>query len=197
MTQLIISLLIAVAIVLAIWFELSWYPAWPPWPIPSKETRFRVNPIKEFRIARKQRKEKHPDCVEPGNCSPQGRPHWPCVDCGGLTCSRSMRIDPKTLRRLLMPVCFGCADWREVTDPIINGSLRVGEMPEQLPGPTRMALRAFYESTDTRAVVEDVGAETLNQSIASLGLSGSMYAETRGGETVLRKVQPKAKAARS
>jgi hypothetical protein len=147
-------------------------------------------------------------CQETSCTRGNRQPHASCVDCGRRTHSRQMRTDPNTLQRQLRYVCDSCywdyafsgrgdqvnserarRDWKEVTDPIINGALHLGEMPEQLPGPTRAALRAFYESTETKAVVPDVSAGTLNNSLATLGLADSMYAETRGQKTVLRKVE--------
>lgn len=146
-----------------------------------------------------------PGCVE-ASCR-SDMIHRRCADCGVLTCVRQMRVNPKTLRRQLVGVCNDCYlrsmfdpaqerlkakrtrdDWEKVTDPILAGAIRPDEMPEQLPGATRMALRAFQRSEATTAVVPDLAAETLNQSIASLGLAGVMYAETRGKQTVLRKV---------
>lgn len=116
-----------------------------------------------------------------------------------------MRIDPATLRRRVQPLCTDCAihpdaeqeelreertrrDWKLLTDPIATGLLRRDEMPEQLPSTARAVLRAFFEMPDVEtAVVPDCDAQTLNGSIASLGLSELMYAETRSQHTVLRR----------
>lgn len=135
----------------------------------------------------------------------------PCTGCGTPTHERRLRI-VATGQRRVVPYCLDCLlrpdpaqarlrtqrtqkDWREITDPIAHGLLKPGTMPEQIPSYARAALRAFYESGDPRAVVHDVSANVLDQSIASLGLGSEMYAETRSGETVLRRITPTAKKA--
>jgi len=60
-------------------------------------------------------------------------------------------------------------------------------MPEQFPGQARQAIRAFADSGATRAIVPAVDAGTLEETIAILGLSAELYAETRDEQTVLRK----------
>jgi hypothetical protein len=160
---------------------------------------------------KRRRSTPHPDCIEGDSCAWVNRVghrlHGACADCGAITCERSLRIQPDLSRRVV-PVCNSCRlspnrrqsklasersrnDWLHVTDPIATGLLKPGVMPEQLPGPTRAALRAFYESSEMTAVVAGVGAETLNQSIATLGLGASMYAETRDKQTVLRRTGAK------
>lgn len=159
--------------------------------------RFKLWLIRPFR-------KRVPGCADTV-CRPD-MPHRPCADCGQLTDSSTIRVEPGTLRRRKVFVCDShrvrsnsrdeqlrkeraYKDWREITDPLVDDALRIGQMPEQIPGPTRAALRAFRESGDTRAVVDGINASTLNQSLRALGLDDEMYAETRGNETVLRRVE--------
>lgn len=162
--------------------------------------------IEKF-YARKYRKDRVEGCVELV-CRRHLR-HGSCSDCGRKTDNSQIRIDPKTLKRGKVIVCTECYihppravvlqqgrlsqqrtrdDWDKVTDPIDMAAIEADRMPEQLPGRTRAAIRAFLASPSDVAVVPGVGAETLNNSLATLGLSGDVYAETRDNETVLRKV---------
>lgn len=65
-------------------------------------------------------------------------------------------------------------------------------MPEQYPGISREALRAFLDSDLARATVPDTSASILNNTILTLGLRAEVYAEERSGKTVLRRVRPHA-----
>lgn len=140
-------------------------------------------------------------------CHSGHMPHGHCVECGIFTCDRMLMVQPGSLQRRLQFVCFHCRhfsvklatkqdrlreqrtrhDWTEVT-AVRPSRVYLDEMPEQLPGPARAALRDFINSDASRAVVPDVAAETLNNSIGVLGLSDSVYAETRDEQTVLRRV---------
>ena len=154
----------------------------------------------------------HPDCVN-DYCHPD-RQHLPCSYCFARTCGRGMRVDPRTLRRRLVPRCDNCSwqwhpedepartartqkDWLEITDPLRLDVLRLGEMPEQFPSDVRIALRAFYESREPTAVVDltTVTPASLNQAIANLGLTDYMYAEQRSHQVVLRRLKPTTQAA--
>ncbi len=61
-------------------------------------------------------------------------------------------------------------------------------MPDQYAGPTRDAVRAMLDSDAEEAVVKGIAAVTLNQSLSATGLDSKLYAETRDGETVLRRI---------
>lgn len=132
----------------------------------------------------------------------QPRRVGPCIGCGQPTHDRSVVVD-SNLRRRKPFVCSDCCgrvgdheyrvertrrDWQEVTDPVRRDRLLLDQMPEQYPGISREALRAFLDSDATRAVVPDTTPSILNRTIATLGLDDEVYAEERSGETVLRKV---------
>lgn len=158
------------------------------------------------RTIKRMEKSKIPGCASIGiSCRPAYQ-HGDCVDCGRLTCQSRMRIDPTTLRRRKMFVCWDCSmapqvdqarlaeqrtkrDWSLVTDPIEHDRIRRDVMPEQLPSASRATIRAFYTSDSQVAVVPDVEAETLNQTIGTLGLHRELFAETRNHQTVIRKVK--------
>jgi hypothetical protein len=166
--------------------------------------------------ARKREKTRVAGCVD-HICRPDA-PHGSCIDCGRVTDSRRLQIDPTTLRCRLMHICDGCVtaesstrrlnqqerlatqrtlrDWNHVTDPVNTGALRTGVMPEQIPGPTREAIRAFWLSGAAVAVATVSDAATLNNAIATLGLHDDMYAEIRSGEVVLRRLDRKAEGRR-
>lgn len=119
-----------------------------------------------------------------------------------------MRIEEASHRRRLMFVCMECylapkestsrkqlrlarertlRDWGVVSTPVNRSSLRGGEMPEQYASTAREAVRAFWDAGFEVATVRGVDDSTLNSAIATLGLQESLYAETRSGETVLRR----------
>ena len=147
------------------------------------------------------------DCVNTRFCRGRETRHGRCINCGDLTCSRSGYIDDAGRRRI-GSICpqenfvinhftktqttrrrdRRLADMEAVTVPPENGHMKFASMPDQYAGLTRDAIRSMLTADESEAVVDGIGASTLNASIRSTGLEGSLYAETRDGLTVLRKV---------
>jgi hypothetical protein len=206
MSQWMVGITVVAGVVIVGWM-LQW--VFPDIYMPAKYGF----PSSRFKL-RSKRPEPHPGCTDPLLCrGTEYRRHEPCVVCGGLTCRRSGWVDPDTLQRRVLPQCtlhsYGVRSSREqklfreqyelqtqrrrndlekVTVPPDDSHLQYGRMPDQYPGPVRDAIRAFLLSDDSEVVVTGISAGSLNESLASTGQAGDMYAETRGTETVLRKV---------
>ena len=159
------------------------------------------------KLQKKLRAQVRERCVE-RLCRPDHR-HDFCADCGGYTDSREMRVEEGSLRRRRVFVCSQCTwhtrpevrvrqeelrrlrtetDWANISDPIAHAAIIPDRMHEQYAGKAREVIRAFSASAFSVATVPDIDPGTLNQSIRTLGLEGSLYAEVRSDETVLRRV---------
>lgn len=157
-----------------------------------------------------QRRSTHPECVDRDLmyvCAGRTADHWPCYHCRELTCSKRLRIEPRSLRRRMVPCCERChgrrhhasegnarlqrtqKDWNEVTVPVHASAIVPGVMAEQFPGAARTAIRTFQHSDVEFATVPDLTPATLEGAIATLGLSDQMYAEQRDHTTVLRRTE--------
>ena len=132
----------------------------------------------------------------------------PCSYCATPTKQGRMKVNADTLRRKKVPICSRCQldpsrhfddsearqrrtkkDWSEMTTPIETEML-TDEMGEQYPAKSRAAIRAFMDGGMSRAELRDINsAETIQQSILTLGLGDEMYAETRGDVVVLRRIE--------
>lgn len=158
-----------------------------------------------WRYSRRRRRNAHPDCREPaGVCRGKDHEHARCVLCGDLTCHRGLYLEEHSLRRRVGPRCakWSCHDsaqeslrqqrtyddWERLTTPIVANML-IPAMGEQYPGPTRTALRAFLDSDMEEATIAEASPGALNGSIAALGLHDRIYAEQRGNDTVLRRIE--------
>lgn len=159
----------------------------------------------KFAVRRNDR-ERVEGCVE-HVCRPDMR-HGACCGCGRLTDGSTIVIDAKTLKRKKAMQCIHCMlsdrshaerqarlrekrterDWALLSDPVQTGTIRAEVMPEQYAGKARSAVRAFVASGALTAVVPDLDAASLTNTIGSLGLHGQVYAETRDDQTVLRRV---------
>lgn len=139
-------------------------------------------------------------CTEKGYLHQREKRHGLCYHCGNRTCCRAGYTNRDTLKRSVGYVCAACDllpesargarradDWNRM-DPASTERLTFASLPEQYPSATRTALRAFAESGAALAIVDDIDPGTLNVSIKTLALDHLVYAETRGGETVLRRV---------
>jgi len=158
-----------------------------------------------MKLARRFRNVLNGDRIEMG----YNRPCVPCDECGTKTTTRAMMIDPVSLRRTFVPRCASCRwDYPEdpvqkelrskryqidrglLTDPLDMSSIDTHLFPEQYSSRVRRVLRAFLASEAEAGVVnEDIGASSLNQTIATLGLRDELYAEERSGQTVLRRIR--------
>lgn len=143
-----------------------------------------------------------------GFCKGESSRHRCCNNCGAVTCSASLKIDARSLRRHWRAECDSCKwkslgdphqaalrskrtkqDWEHISAPVNRERIIAGQMGEQYPGVSRETIRAFRESGAVTAIAPDVDAASLQQTISVLGLEDEMYAETRGDETVLRRIQ--------
>lgn len=138
--------------------------------------------------------------------------HRNCSRCNKVTTRRSAWIDPVSLRRRILPICYSCADhadriqkphrekrtrkdWSQITTPV-NGNVLVSEMADQYVGVVRDTIRAFSVSEEPFATVEaNVSPGAIQRSIETLGLQNEMYAEQRDDTTVLRRVNKTDKGA--
>jgi hypothetical protein len=139
-------------------------------------------------------------------CCGSPESHRQCTTCAKLTTTRKVWVDPRSLRRRIVPICYECAekvdrmqkpyrekrvrkDWSEVTTPVRNGSLAAA-MNDQYVGVVRDTIRAFSASDeDFATVVPEVSPAALQRSIDTLGLQDEMYAEQRDDTTVLRRIR--------
>jgi len=201
-----IGVLTVVLVVYMTWaFPLVW-KTWAPWLPHDRFEAYRLR-------SRWNVTGPVETCVEGEQCRHKGqRPsrkdgwdyttHKECVVCSAWTCNRSGWIDPQTLRRTVRFVCRldertqtqtelaqerRRQDLEKVTIPPDDSHLTYGYMPDQYPGLTRDAIRAFLSSDADEVVVDGIQAGTLNESLASTGQGDEAYAEQRGNETVLRK----------
>ena len=153
----------------------------------------------------KRRPGRAPGCAETV-CRPT-LAHGNCVFCGALCDGRTVSIEPETLRRRMVFCCSPCLfsgrangpeqqrlreersrrDWKLATDPHDASRVELGTLPEQIPSEVRKAIRVFHDSPEPSAVLFGITVTTANQSIESLGLHAQMFAETRSGQTVIRK----------
>lgn len=150
-------------------------------------------------------RKRYPGCTD-SICRPDMQ-HRPCSVCFEITdskqvviadtgkrtqqffCDRHSQEAKNGPRQDRLRAARTSRDWSEVTTPINTKTIRPDRMPEQFAGRTRAALRAFVASGASRAEVPDIDPGTLNASINNLGLTDSVYAETRDGTTVLRRIQ--------
>lgn len=149
-----------------------------------------------------------PDCVD-SICFGRVDKHRRCTLCKGLTTSRTMRIDPISKQRKSQPLCSGCSlrpsidqdeqialqktrrleDIEKVTVPAMDSHMDYEQMQDQYASLTRDTIRSMLSSDAEEATVFGIKAQTLNQSLLSTGLDDEMYAETRNGTTVLRRIE--------
>lgn len=179
-------------------YERHWVPArqrvQPRYDRIEKFLDVMAAPTAPWRKFRRWR-NRVPEC-ESRMCAGKQNRHRKCHYCGALTCSREGAIDPGSLRRTLIAVC-GAHDLffdslqqsklREQRTKADWGHRKDG-LPDQYPGSTRDQLHDFVVESDEEFVPSEVGAETLNQSIRTLGIDDDVYAEQRSRGTFLRRL---------
>jgi len=122
-------------------------------------------------------------------------------------------VDPISLARSYYRVCHGACykklrtwegraaararraqyDW-ERQNPEVAPLALIADIPPQYPSVSRATLRAFIDSGEDVATVENgTNPTALNSSIKSLGFGDRVYAEVRSGQTVLRRVPQEVK----
>ena len=144
--------------------------------------------------------DKHILCVADADA------HRKCRTCAHDTTNRTLWIDPVSLKRKIVPMCYLCQhsrnpaqerarsertrkDWSEVTTPVNGAALDTDMMNDQYVGVVREAIRAFAASEDEFATVASaISPSALQNSISVLGLDDKMYAEQRNDTTVLRRI---------
>lgn len=148
------------------------------------------------------------ECEHGRRCTRPDIKHGRCIDCGQYTEQRTVRIEEGTLKRKLPFVCNEhvfrpipsvvrrqeelraqrtAGDWEKVSDPVATDSIQGNHMPEQYDSASRRAVRAFVDAGFDVAAVPNQDVMTLSQTIRTLGLDAQVYAETRNGETILRR----------
>lgn len=143
---------------------------------------------------------------------PNARFSMGCGYCARMPKSRSLVVNPITLRRHYIELCKrrDCSgrlqawadradarrrraqfDW-ERENPAVAPLELIGHIPPQYPSFSRATLRKFIDSGEPTATVKrrassELTASALNGSIRSLGFSDDVYAEIRSGEVVVRR----------
>lgn len=125
--------------------------------------------------------------------------HGACVICGDRTCNRGMRVNPGSLKRELVFVCFAACDQTLMVqnDPLQRERTRNDwsrPLPDQFPSASRSATKAFLADGEAMAMemeVVDSSPTALNQTLGSLGLQDEAYAEQRSQQTFLRRILPR------
>ena len=133
----------------------------------------------------------------------------PCDVCGGPVRSSTIVVHPITLQRIRLLLCASTrcraqvSAWqgsamarraRVAMDYLHEARserqfIRKG-IPMQFASVSRATIREFIESGLDAATVDHAGtsASGLNSTIATLGFADEVYAETRSGQTVLRRI---------